>query len=849
MPRPPQSPPSPRSSCPSDAGRRPAGPARAPFHRLVLPAGLLMGLVSASLTALPTAARAQAAAPTASAASTTPAAGEQAQRHDIPPGPLGAALNRFAGAAGIELTADAALLDGRHSAGLTGTYTVSEGFAELLRGQGLQARRQANGSYGLAPAPEPAQSPAPAPAADDATLPAVRVQAAGLADARTEGSGSYRARASNTATRLELSPRETPQTLAIVTRQQMDDQAMTSVDDVLNATSGVFVYDQGANGSNFYSRGHLLQAQFDGVPNPVGISESNRNPPIDSAFLDRVEVLQGASGLMSGAGEPGGVVNLVRKRATGTPQAHAELQLGSWKRRRLVGDVSGPLLDGGRLRGRLVAVADDGDSFVDFAYTRRRGAYGALEADLGPNTTLSASLQYQRDRSRDHLGVPFAADGSDLGLRRSAYFGNPHSQSNKDYRLLSVGLEHGFASEWTLSATFQRGLTHVDQSRDSWAYGDLDRLTGDGLQLYQTLGLVRDFRSSALDAHVSGPFRLFGRRHEAVLGVNGSRVDQQSEGAGYLPTDINVYRFDPRALPEPVAGSGYGSVERTTQIGTYGVLRYTLAERLKLIAGARVSRYEFADRMAGIGQKERGVVSPYGALVYDFDPQYTGYLSYSDIFKPQSSKEAGGGRLEPVLGANQELGLKSEWLDGRLTGAVALFRLDQTHLARVDESVPYDAGNACGGFCYVAADKVRSQGADLSLSGELHPGWNASAGYTYVNSRHASGEQDGQPYMSTLPRHSARLSTSYALPGGGWTLGGNLRVTSAIINRGSDYTIRRGGLALVGLAAKYRFASRTELGLVVDNLFDRRYPATVDSLWWTPFGDPRRLTLSLHQPF
>jgi len=763
----------------------------------------------------------------------------QGKRYDIPAGALGATLSRFALDEGIALSFEPALTDGRQSPAVSGRLTPREAAARLLAGSGLELVARPDGSYTLRRLPAAAD---PGVAALAPVLVTGRTDTSGT----TEGTGSYAATRTATAAKLALTPRETPQTVSVVTRQQMDDFGMTSVDDALESVSGVFVYDRGENGSFYYSRGFFLQAQYDGVPNPIGISDSNRNPVIDNAFLDRVEILQGASGLMSGAGEPGGTINLIRKRPTDAFQAQGELQLGSWNQRRLVGDVSGPLVESGRVRGRMVALVDDRDSFTDHVYNDRRGVYGILEADLTPSTMLSASFQYQRDKGRNASGVPMGADGSDLGWTRSAYFGNANARMVKEYKLYTLGLEQRLPADWVLKATYGHHETDVDSTNGSWLWGELDAATGDGLDLYQSESLRRTFRADVFDAYVSGPVSMFGRRHEFAFGFNGSTVKSSSLNSGNVPVAINVYDFDPEALPDPGPGAAFSSRDRIEQYGAFGVGRFDLADPLKLILGVRVSSYKSRDLLAGATtQKENGVVSPYAGLVYDIDSRFSAYASYSDIFMPQSEKDSGGGTLKPVVGANYEIGIKGELLDGRLNAAAALFRLEQTNLARADESVPFDMNNACGGTCYEAADKIVSQGADLSLAGEIAPGWNVSAGYTFVDSEYASGEQKGERYMSTLPRHSLRLASSYRIPDTRWTVGGNVRAYSPLRNQGDGYDIRRGGLVLVGLMAKYRISPQADVNLVVDNLFDRRYYATVDSLYYTPFGAPRSFSVSL----
>ncbi|WP_052063936.1 TonB-dependent siderophore receptor [Nitrincola sp. A-D6] len=485
----------------------------------------------------------------------------------IPAGSLSDTLNRFAEQTGLYLSGAGELTRGKNSAGLQGNFTSEKGLRRLLQGTGIIYRFTGANTVSLMSASE---------SGGVMTLPAVMVSAegerSGSAAGITEWSGSYKASQTNTATKLNLSPRETPQTVTVVTRQQMDDSAMTSVDDALRATSGVFVHDRGQNGNNYYSRGFELQHQYDGMPNPVGISSWNQNPQIDNAFLDRVEVLQGASGLMSGAGDPGGTVNLVRKRPTHEFQAQAEAQLGSWKQRRLVGDISGPLIESGHVRGRLVLLMDEQDSFVDHVFRDRQAVYGIVEADITPNTLVYASLQYQEDKSRNHFGVPFAADGSQAGLSRSAFFGNANNLTTRDYSLYTLGLEQQLPADWMMKLQYSGSKTNYAINNYSFIRGDLDPSTGDGMDIRQQSRVSGDIPYDALDAYISGPVSLLGRSHELVFGANGSTMTRNYAGSGYMAAlqPINVYTFDPTALPTAVGANPYTGGYEITQRGCMG---------------------------------------------------------------------------------------------------------------------------------------------------------------------------------------------------------------------------------------------------------------------------------------
>ncbi|WP_341645337.1 TonB-dependent siderophore receptor [Thauera sp. SDU_THAU2] len=241
--------------------------------------------------------------------------------YDIPAGPLGTALSRFAGAAGVVLSFDAALTAGRESGGLHGSYGVDEGFARLLAGSGLEARAQGDGNYLLRPAPDAA-----------AVLPAVAVSGKAIG-AITEGTGLYTTYSSSSSTRLNLAPQETPQSLTVITRQQIEDLNATTLTALLDAVPGVHVVKEGVGDEiyGYYARGfEILNFEVDGVPTNNGLQLFSQN----LAIYDRVEIVRGATGLISGMGNPAATINLIRKRPTLKPQASLSVEAGNWNRAR-----------------------------------------------------------------------------------------------------------------------------------------------------------------------------------------------------------------------------------------------------------------------------------------------------------------------------------------------------------------------------------------------------------------------------------------------------------------------------------------------------------------------------------
>jgi outer membrane receptor for ferric coprogen and ferric-rhodotorulic acid len=678
---------------------------------------------------------------------------------------------------------------------------------------------------------------------EETTLPTVTVTGQSERDPTTENTGSYTTGATTTTTKLPLTLRETPQTITVITRQQMDDFGLNTVSEVLTNTSSVYVEKRGVTDA-YQSRGFAMQRQYDGIANPAFASGPSVSP--DSAFLDHIEIQQGAAGLLPGAGDPGGTVNLVRKRPTETFQAQVEAELGSWDKKRLVGDISGPLTQSGVLRGRFVAVADDSDSYVDYIYDNKKAFYGVLELLPSADTKIGLGVQYQKDKYREHMGVPTAPDGSDLGWSRSAYFGVPDHSNEQEVLSTFLYFEQKLPNDWVLKANYAHNKRESGGFNRAMENG-IDLSTGDGLFFVSGYS-VYEQEADTVDVHASGPMQLLGRRHEFALGVNGAESKSCSGFSLTGFSDGNIYDYDPSDFPfgeKPQVDCG--DKDRTRQHGIWGVARLNIADPLKVILGARVSWYEFRNTAGVQTMEEKAVLSPYAGIIYDLNTQLSVYASYSDIFKPQTAMDRTGSVLEPVVGANYEVGIKGEFFNKRLNAAAAIFRLEQTNLAAQD----VDFGrinNVCPGWCYYASGKVISEGVDLSLNGALTPNWNVSVGYTFSNNEYATGENKGDRYEARIPKQIFRVSTTYRIPSSHWTVGGNLRAQSATYNDYYGAHSKQGGFALFGLMAKYQITPQAEISFIANNVFDRKYrfPNMSDG---THYGEPRSVFASVRYRF
>lgn len=694
------------------------------------------------------------------------------------------------------------------------------------------------------------------------TLSTVTVTEQAAKDRPTELTDSYTASGTTVGSKMPATLKETPQSISVITRQRIEDQNLSTLDEIMAQTPGVTVDLSGtAVIPTYYSRGYPVDYfQYDGVPIQTG-GASWSQP--DMVMFDHVEMLRGAAGLFNGAGQPGGVINLVRKRPASKQQFSGSMGLGSWNTRRTELDFSTPLNSSGSVRARVAASYDKADSHVDYANSERTSVYGVIEADITPTTTVSLGAGYQkRHWLPAMMGLPRYKDGGDLGLPRSTFLSTPWTHWNFESTQVFADVVHQFDSDWQLKLS---AVSDHETSDLKYAYvtGAIDRTTLAGATLAGGANAY-DNRQLALDANLTGAFQAFGRRHEVVLGANWYDRQADSQGGrltGFGGTAVDVFNFNPSAIADP-GDPVWTSSSRTdtTQHGLYGAARLKLADPLTVVLGGRFSWWDtqtrnlLTDRVT-TDYRQKGRFTPYAGVVYDLDPTWALYASYADIFRVQSNyRDADGNGLPPVIGANYEAGIKGALYGGKLNTSLAVFRIDESN--RAVQVSPTVIDNCC----YATNGKVQSQGFEAEASGQLLPGWQIAAGYTFNTSKYKQdATYQGQSFRSFSPKHMLRLWTSYRLPGdwNAWDVGGGVNVQSATYNEGGTPKVRvtQAGYAVASLRVGYRINANWSASLNIGNLFDRTYYTRLGSASFGPasfgnvYGEPRNTQITLRAKF
>lgn len=834
-------------SAPADPARLPPvadapGPTRRP--RTAASRGLALALTA---TRLMTGATLLAAGATLAAPALAQPAAE-ARRFEIPAGPLEDALNRFGREAGILLSFDPERVRGLASPGLAGQYGVREGLQRLLDGHELDVIGDPDGSYRLQPRPRPLGSSGRPETGT--VLPEVRV--VGI----TEGSDSYTTTLTNTATKLDLSLRETPQSVTVMTHRRIQDQGLGEISSVLDQTTGLYFHNTnnlGADSNFIYSRGFALDNyQVDGVPRSTRFGF--KNDIADTALFDRVEVVRGASGLLNGVGEPSGAVNMVRKLPTRDFQASVAGQYGSWNTRRAEIDVAGPLSADGRLRGRFVAVQQNGDSAIRRARQAKSILYGIVEANLTASTVVSAGIEYQNHRGYGaggaRSGAPiYFADGTRTGFGRDSNLAANWSQTHRRNFTAFASLEHFFDNQWRVKVDLEQSRRRYDMTLAGLNFN----IFPDGTGNISGVRWVGEPEQNSVGLHAVGPFQWFGRTHELVVGTSAYRMKEYGPNhTGFNHEIDNIFDFIATGdYPiQPMAPDGASSLNRDTQSGFYLATRLKPTDELSLILGGRITNWRTrTDRTSTAGvqtrgteRKESGVVTPYAGIVYDLTPQWSVYGSYTDIFRPATVYDVNGDLLDPAEGLNLEAGVKFAFFENRLNLSLAVFR---TKKDNVPEYVPGPGGatsyGPTGQYIYKGVDGTRTTGFEVEVAGQLTPAWQISGGYSHSRPKDAEGD----PRLTYIPTRQLKVFSAYRLPwaDGALTLGGNVRWQN-----GAWYEeARQGGLTLVDLMGQYRITPKLTATLNVNNVFDKSYYTDIQIAGW--YGLRRNAFLNLRYAF
>ncbi|MGO3414382.1 MAG: ferric-rhodotorulic acid/ferric-coprogen receptor FhuE [Kluyvera intermedia] len=671
----------------------------------------------------------------------------------------------------------------------------------------------------------------------------------GSAESAADEQQDYAVKTTHAGTKMEMAPRDIPQSVTVVTRQRMQDQDLQTVDDVLTNATGVSSQQIDSERTYFYSRGfEITNFSYDDIPTSIGDAWNYGDAAADTAIYDRIEVVRGANGLMTGAGDPGATVNMVRKRADSkTATGNISASYGSWNTQRYVADLSTPLNADASLRGRIVTGYQDQDSWLDRYHKTKKFLYGVVDADLTENTTVSLGWDYQKSNTGNPTwgGLPsLFSNGTRTHYDRSTNTAADWTRYQVESRKVFVDLTHNWDNGWS----YRFNGTHGEQTfNDTLLYvmGNPDADTGEGTTGWGSKDKGKRTVDS-FDTYANGPFTLLGRQHQLMAGASYSRQHNATSSQDGPMEASQMGIFDNNwngSVSQPTWGDWYQNAnDIVRQKSAYTAVRLSLADPLSLILGARYTQYS-TDGSSGDMRKYN--TTPYGGLVYDLTESLSAYASYTSIFAPQTKRSVDGKWLSPITGKNYETGLKADWMDGRLTTNVAVFRIEQENVAEALSGVFV---NGSSEQAYRATSGAVSKGAEFEVNGAVTD----NLQLTFSATRFVAQDSDGR-YNSFAPQTQLKLFSRYRVPvmpeltiGGGanWQNGVYKDVTGP---DGETQRLHQSSYPLVSLFAQYQVTKALAVQANVNNLFDREYYSYLDDS--AVYGEPRNVSVSMSYAF
>ncbi|MEA3180665.1 MAG: outer-rane receptor for ferric coprogen and ferric-rhodotorulic acid [Gammaproteobacteria bacterium] len=792
--------------------------------------------------------------------------------------PLDAALQEFARQSGIQIVFFSKLTEGHQAPALEGEYTADAAMKALLMDSKLTFRVINPKTFQV--------SPMPVVGADESTprAPVVGDQKVRVDDHTALEEVVISTAEGLVATRIETPLREIPQTIGIISHEQMREQNDTDLADALAHSPGITAVRTDSLDQDFYSRGFKITSfHIDGgaaLFNVTGIDQpyvrSMPGVPFlgtpDLSEFDHIEVLRGSDALFGTDGNPGATVSMVRKRPLATNQLLLDAWTGSWSNNRVEIDATGPLAFDGALRGRVDGLFVDRDYFYDTANIRRRRVFAVLDADLTSSTVVTLGGSYQWDDSLPSVnGLPRNLDASDPHLARSTALTFDWSTYRTQTREIYVQLRQAVGDDWKLrfNATSWNGTSR-------FAYAELNGGVDPGTRTISGTPDVlaathpNEQRQYAVDLTLSGNLEWFGHRTQLAIGGDFTRASTDLAFDYFvLPQSLQTPadNFDPTSLADPRGGSALFAVDAIGtewRGGLFASIRAYLLKNLSVVGGARVSDNRYNDRVsvfvgsqsvtvpASFGNSR--VVTPYLGVMYDLNQNFSLYASYADIYRG-TGFDANGSQLRPNHGVDFEIGIKGAWLENALNGSLVLYRIEQYSIGFPGPS-DQPATTVLG--------TNTSTGIDLELNGQVRPGWLVGSGYTYNINKAAIGGS----LSEWTPRHLLKLWSSMRLPGAlrRWTVSANVQAQSPNATTGNycpvagpggiclgetpDYKLRQGSYAVVDLRASFEVDAHWRAALSANNVFDKVYYQTLG----TPqggnwYGEPRNLLLRIDGRF
>lgn len=678
-------------------------------------------------------------------------------------------------------------------------------------------------------------------------LEAMTISSANADSERAEGPvDGYRATRSASATRTDTALHETPQSVSVIPRDAIEDSGATRLRDALDYAGGVGRANNfGGQGLTTFTVRGFTTGEF--YRNGFPINRGYPNAP-DAYTIERLEVLRGPASTLYGRGDPGGTFNVVTKQ----PQIERQVAIGSQiddqGMQRGTLDATGALDEEGRLTYRLNLLGEGGETFRDHVETERYGVAPVLSWQLSDATRITLEGDFMRNNHPLDRGLTrFPNQIGNASRDTNVWESGSDNLLHNDNDMLQLRFEHWLNDNWTLAG----GVQQLDGTLQGNAV-EGNGLQGDG----RTLG--RNFSERKLEwddrdvqLNLTGYFNALGLEHRLLTGIeyedfHYKSIIRRSSGA------LDAYPID---LFEPVLGQPRPALTRTTthdkeNLKTWAAFvqdQVTLSERLKLLAGVRLERFEqdYRNHLPGSRSWDAAdtAATPRVGLIYDLSDSLAVYANAARSYKPNSGASRLGDGFDPEQGKSYELGVKWQALEQQLSVDAAVYHTVKQNVLTLDPLDPTFS---------VAAGEVRSRGFDLNVAGNITPEWRMIGGYAFVDAEVSKDNSlRSGTRLANIPRNSYSLLNVYEFQHGtaqGLGLGMAVKYVDERAGQTSASAYDMQGYSVVDLLSFYQLNEHVRLNLDVKNLLNEEYEEGAWNLYAYP-GAPRTVQAGIAYTF
>ncbi|MCL6751724.1 TonB-dependent siderophore receptor [Nostoc sp. CCCryo 231-06] len=567
----------------------------------------------------------------------------------------------------------------------------------------------------------------------------------------------YRVPNATTATKTDTPLRDIPGSIQVIPRRILEDQKTTRVQEALENVSGVRKQGNfgGSDAGGYRIRGFAQDGNFRN-----GFSDNDFYSSVDTANIDRIEVLKGPASVLFGQAEPGGIVNIITKQPLSTPFYSAEFNVGNYSFYRPSFDISGPLTDDGSVLYRLNMAYQNAGSFRDYNFTDRLFVAPVITWNISDRTSLTFDLEYLNNSYRFDRGLP-SIGNRPAPIPISRFIGLPQSIYDDSNLRVGYRLEHQFSKDWELRNAFSFVSGRLE---GDYASGGNDLVADQ----FAPIDIGRESFSRkiyTLQTELVGRFKTGSIVHQPLIGVELRRNTWEYTSfdvADPILLDIFNPNYDVDLPDIPDEQTSSWTTRRDT-LGIYLQDQITFADNLKVLIGGRFDAFQrketgFAETTT---EESLSAFSPRVGIVYQPIQPISLYASYTQSFKPERffGRSATNDPFKPTKGTQYEVGIKAD-ISEKFSATLAAYQITKTNV------VTDDPNNSDPNFS-IQVGEQRSRGIELDIGGEILPGLNIIASYTYTD---AITSKDNTiavgNRIDNVPEHAASLWTTYELQSG-----------------------------------------------------------------------------------